>query len=116
MRDRAYRRFKRLVKGYRRLKEDQLEHSADQPNNPYAGSRYVHYTLEKAFEDPTQFACACFSNDEQKFGRTFSRFADYPKYCQGYCCKNPRRSRWSKKEKLTLQERRFDESSRADWD
>lgn len=69
----AWRRAKRLTKGTRRIKEDRAQHGSDH-------------------------RCACFNPD----GRTFARFADYPKTCSGPCCGNPRR--WFGT--VTMQERR----------
>lgn len=70
---RAERRWFRYVKGMRRLKADRQEHSS-----------YGTKTLEET--------CACFGQEgTREFGKLFSRFADTPKVCSGYCCGNRRR-------------------------
>ncbi len=44
-----------------------------------------------------------------------SRLKDHMAVCSGHCCGNPRRNSTRKKEKLTLQERRFLDSAKS-WD
>jgi len=85
MRNQAYRRFKRFVKGMRRIKEDRQQHGNDR-------------------------SCECFSVDaEQGKGKTFARFADTPKNCSCTMCGSPRK--WAKgKEALTRQEMRANET------
>lgn len=70
---RAERRWFREVKGMRRLKSDRNEHRI-------RGQQ----TLEET--------CACFAQPgTEEFGRIFSRFADTPTRCSGYCCGNRRK-------------------------
>jgi len=84
VRTRAYRRFKRFVKGMRRIKEDRQQHGNDR-------------------------SCLCFSVDaEHGRGKTFARFADTPNPCNCAACRNPRSGKG--RERLTLQERRANES------
>ena len=71
---RAERRWFRYVKGTRRLKADRNEHRT-----------YGQKTLEET--------CDCFAEKTSKaFGRIFSRLADTPTVCSGYCCGNRRRT------------------------
>lgn len=67
MRTRAARRYNRAVKGRRRIREDRAQHGADRH-------------------------CPCFDPEADRArGKTFSRFADYPKASGCVCCGNPRR-------------------------
>lgn len=80
MRGRSERRWLRQVKGWRRLKEDRQQHSADSN-------------------------CACFDPvGARTFGRLFARLADTPKaISHPFCCANARAY-----EGPTVQERRFE--------
>ena len=63
-RDYNYRRYKRYVKGIKRIREDRAQHGNDH-------------------------SCDCFCPDTDKGrGQTFSRFADYPKSCSCWMCTN----------------------------
>lgn len=64
---------KRFVKATRRMKEDRQQHKP-----------FGRETLEKV--------CSCFAKlGTPEYGKTFARFADHPKNCNGLCCANPRR-------------------------
>ena len=77
MRTRAYRRWIRSVKAWRRINEDRAQHGQSRD-------------------------CPCWDeSDMQTWGRTFARFADTPRLCSCWMCANPR-----KFGHLTLQERR----------
>lgn len=78
MRTRAYRRHKATANMWRRLKED----------------RNQHYD---------NLSCPCWYDP-----RIMSKFKEQPKLCSCFMCRNPRRVAWSKKERLTMPERRQD--------
>lgn len=72
-RDKGWRLFQRHTKAMRRINEDRQQHKP-------TGQQ----TLEET--------CSCFTQPgTPEFGRTFARFADHPKNCNGLCCANPRR-------------------------
>jgi hypothetical protein len=59
-----------------------------------------------------------FDEYKQKMGRRYSNFdwlkreylrlKEQPKRCSCYMCCNPRRNKWNKADRLTIQERRFE--------
>lgn len=75
-RDWNYRRYKRYIKGIRRIKEDRAQHGTT--------------TLNR------KWTCDCFCDEaDHGKGATFSRFADYPANCAGLCCsQKARRKAW----------------------
>jgi hypothetical protein len=77
MSKRALRRHQAQAHMWRRLKED----------------RNQHYD---------RLNCPCWYDK-----KVMARFKEQPKLQQCYCCCNRRRNDWAKKEKLTMQERRF---------
>lgn len=87
MRDKAWRMHKRNAKANRRIKLDRNQH-------------WPSGTLK--LED----VCACFGSDDKAlWGKTFSKFADYPQACSCWLCGNVRRQKHFKtKDKLTRQE------------
>jgi hypothetical protein len=84
MRNRAFRRHQIDRHMNRRLSED----------------RNQHYD---------RLDCPCWTD-----ARIMSRFKEQPKTQQCYCCCNIRRNDWLKKEKLTMQERRFTQDKGED--
>lgn len=82
----------RFFKGMRRLRQDIEEHSA----------------YPTSYGGLPNTSCPCQSSDSRRGrGRTFARFADYPKVCSCAMCGNPRHKGWGGPELLTLQERRL---------
>lgn len=45
--------------------------------------------------------CACWTDP-----KAMARFKEQPKLCSCFMCRNPRRNRWAKKDRLTIAERR----------
>ena len=65
-----YRRYKRYVKGIKRIREDRAQHGDDH-------------------------SCECFCpNADKGKGAVFARFADTPKDCGAWMCSNAARGRW----------------------
>lgn len=64
MRSYNERKYKRFIKGMNRIKRDRAQHGNDH-------------------------SCECFKTKGQ--GKEFSRFADNPQLCSGYCCGNQRK-------------------------
>jgi hypothetical protein len=65
-----YRRYKRYVKGIKRIHIDRAQHGNDH-------------------------SCACFCPDaDQGRGPVFALFADTPKHCQAWMCSNAAAGPW----------------------
>jgi hypothetical protein len=68
--------------------------------------------MRRVKEDRNQhyrdLSCACY-----RPGKAMARFKEQPQHCSNPdCCGNPRQSMWSRSERLTLAERRFNDDAK----
>lgn len=75
--------------------------------------RAHHKRMEKRTE---KFECLRWlkETDQERFKENVKRMTENRKACSCFMCRNPRRNPYAKKERLTLQERRFLEKNQKE--